>query len=541
MQFDDRLITVLQNHAAGERSARTQYRQLLDILGRRTQSLEPELERAAYERLAELDGRIDASDRAAIVHAIAPSIRNTALIEVLAAGDPRIAAAALGNARAAPEVWTSLIPDLPVRARGFLRHRGDLPADAVAALDALGIHDRALPVPDASDREDPVREEPEPVATEPRGTGIAALVERIEAFKKRRDGTADRPAKSASIERIDRFDFRMDGQGRIDWAADDVAPMVIGLTLQDVTPRVGGDAGRLIEQQLPLRGAQFDIAGAAAIAGSWQIDAVPRFDNRSGRFLHYSGHARRVPDPDHRDGFRADADRIRQLLHELRTPVTAIQGFAELIQQQMFGATPHEYRALAAAIAGDSAHMLAGFDEIDRLARLESGSLELEPGEVDFAGILRTQLEQLSTVLASRVAKLELRRTEPAPVAINHKDAQLLAWRLLATLSSTMGAGEQRHIEWGIEECDAVFRFPLTEALAGREDVFAADMRLSSGSVSASLFGAGFALRLARAEAAAVGGGLRAEDDHLELTLPAAVKLTEASLPEPQIPRTARK
>ena len=58
------------------------------------------------------------------------------------------------------------------------------------------------------------------------------------------------------------------------------------------------------------------------------------------------------------------------MLHELRTPVNAIQGFAEVIQQQLFGPTPHEYRALAAGIAGDAARILSAFEELDRLAGL---------------------------------------------------------------------------------------------------------------------------------------------------------------------------
>ena len=36
MLFDDRLATVLRHRATGERAARTQFRQLLDLLGSRS-------------------------------------------------------------------------------------------------------------------------------------------------------------------------------------------------------------------------------------------------------------------------------------------------------------------------------------------------------------------------------------------------------------------------------------------------------------------------------------------------------------------------
>jgi signal transduction histidine kinase len=84
------------------------------------------------------------------------------------------------------------------------------------------------------------------------------------------------------------------------------------------------------------------------------------------------------------------------LLHELRTPVNAIQGFAEVIQQQLFGPTPHEYRALAAVVAADSAVMLAGFEELDRYARLDSGTLSLASGECDLAAALDALVSRMA-------------------------------------------------------------------------------------------------------------------------------------------------
>src|SRR5690606_23987295 len=114
------------------------------------------------------------------------------------------------------------------------------------------------------------------------------------------------------------------------------------------------------------------VIGPAEIAGDWRIDAAPAFLPETGAFDGYRGRMRRFAPPAESAATSGAGDRMRQILHELRTPVGAIQGFAELIQQQMFGPAPNAYRALAAAIAVDAARLLAGFDEIDRLARLET-------------------------------------------------------------------------------------------------------------------------------------------------------------------------
>jgi hypothetical protein len=60
----------------------------------------------------------------------------------------------------------------------------------------------------------------------------------------------------------------------------------------------------------------------------------------------------------------------------------------------------------------------------------------------------------------------------------------------------------------------------LPARLAAEDDLFAATVRGTKGSINAGLFGTGFTLRLARAEARAAGGDLKREGDTLELILP---------------------
>ena len=52
------------------------------------------------------------------------------------------------------------------------------------------------------------------------------------------------------------------------------------------------------------------------------------------------------------------------------------------------------------------------------------------------------------------------------------------------------------------------------------DDPFASTAPAQPRAISAGMFGTGFALRLARAEAVAAGGSLERRDDRLRLTLP---------------------
>ena len=122
---------------------------------------------------------------------------------------------------------------------------------------------------------------------------------------------------------------------------------------------------RAYRYRQPIVRSEVELAGASMIAGAWFVDATPRF-TEGGNFAGYLGRFRRLLSSD-QEAARPElheADRIRQLLHELRTPVTAIQGYAEVIQQQLFGPAPHEYRALAASIASDAAHIPVSYTHL---------------------------------------------------------------------------------------------------------------------------------------------------------------------------------
>ena len=565
MFFDDRLATVLRQRATGEGSLRTQYRQLLDLLGKdpsHARGSDLSLLAAAWLRMDALADAIPAPERARMIREPGWRFRSPDLASHLSDHEPEVAAAALTRADLTSEDWTALIPRLPVRARGFLRLRRDLPVDVDALLARLGVHDRGLPAPAQTQVEElspsPVSAAPAPLQREaeaplpqppamfpPRDrddsgrTEISALVERIAQYRKARGNNPLEAEQSPRLplgelpDRPDRaiasFGFATDTTGRIGWAAIEAAPMVVGTRL--FAAHSGDEASeglaRAFARRQPITRGTISLSGAAAITGDWIIDAEPRF-SEEGHFTGYFGRFCRLADPSGAPtGPEArEADRIRQLLHELRTPVTAVQGYAEVIQQQLFGPAPHEYRALAAAIAADAARILAGFEELDRLARLETGATRIEPGQTDLAALVRRTAAQLDPVLGPQDAGLALAFPETTTVLIgvDPDDGEALVWRLLASLGAACARGERITIELdpviGAGGAMARLICTLPARLAAEVNLFAATTRPGESAINAGLFGSGFALRLARAEARAAGGSLRRDGAAIELTLP---------------------
>src|SRR5690606_13455787 len=147
MLFDDRLATVLRSAVRNEAGARTQYRQLLDLLGSMPHDAASDLAEAAYDRLAELSEELPQAVESAILRAPGLRLRNHMLVAWLARGEPQAAAAAMATAQLSESDWLYLIPRLPMTARGFLRHRRDLPFSVRQVLDRLGVKDLVLPEP----------------------------------------------------------------------------------------------------------------------------------------------------------------------------------------------------------------------------------------------------------------------------------------------------------------------------------------------------------------------------------------------------------
>ncbi|WEK46704.1 MAG: histidine kinase dimerization/phospho-acceptor domain-containing protein [Candidatus Andeanibacterium colombiense] len=564
MQIDDRLATVLRTQAASERAAHTQFRQLLDLAGSANESDDYMLD-AAYERLSALSAALPPETRAAIVREPGVRLRNPGFVAYLASQELPVAAAAAISARLTERQWEALIPALPVEIRALLGRRGDLPEGTRMLLARLGVSGLGLPTVEETRRDRPITtptviQAPVPAAPLPAETnvldldpaleldpaaesnGIGAIVRRIEAFRRAREQATSAPTHDAphlplglplaeQPPAFAAFDFTTDVEGRINWAESRVAPMTVGIALADrqADAPARADAATIaaLRRRQPLRRGRLVLEGAPAIAGEWRIDAAPVFTAPGGRFTGYRGRMRRPAAPEAPTSPEASldspADRMRQVIHELRTPVNAIQGFAEIIQQQLFGEVPNEYRALAAGIAGDAARMLAGFEELDRLVKLETGAMALDPGGTDLAAIIAGTARQLDSVLRPRSAGLELIATTGAcPVALTRPDAEMLVWRILATLAGMASPGEAMQIVLAVNGTAAGIEIDLPISLADRADIFEGTVTTAPQAVSAGMFGAGFALRLARAEARAAGGDLQRVEDLLVLTLPLA-------------------
>lgn len=140
----------------------------------------------------------------------------------------------------------------------------------------------------------------------------------------------------------------------------------------------------------PFRAQMVHIERGAA-SGFWSLAGVPVFEDASGQFQGYRGTAVAVPyELAHRipaapaaranDGAPADdpsVDRMYVLAHELRSPLNAILGFAQMIEREALGAVGDSYRAQACGILSAGGRLLHLVEEFLDAAREPDGEAVL--------------------------------------------------------------------------------------------------------------------------------------------------------------------
>ena len=372
------------------------------------------------------------------------------------------------------------------------------------------------------------------------GVQIRDIVERIERLRSERE-TRDAPYLPYTEDefsdfpaRVDEIRFETDDNGTVSWIEGAPPGAVVGVDIAepafDDGPGPDAYGAAAFRQRMPLENARMRLCGAEMIAGDWRINAAPFFDSVSGRFNGYRGIFRRPTIAESaliQTDAPANADHIQQLVHELRTPLGAIIGFSEIIEQQLFGPVTEDYRLLAKSILNDAERLLAGFDDLSMAARIESGQLSFAAGVTDcdwLAARLADRLHGLSDLLH---VTLNLVQAHPVrPYAVEADIAERMFSRLLSAVIIGCETDEVLDGRFRTEPgLNATNRFVLTLprklSVMDETELFGSGPSSVDDTSEAPLLGLGFSLRLVRSLARNVGGDLRFYNEALVLSLPA--------------------
>ena len=110
---------------------------------------------------------------------------------------------------------------------------------------------------------------------------------------------------------------------------------------------------------------------------------------------------------------RAKSEFMAAMSHEMRTPMNAIVGFAELIKEESLGRKVYQY---ACDIKDASGRLLEIFDDIWDMSSMEAGKLEIIPKDYNIRNLLRNVSEKAETAAKEKGLLYSMTVDESLPV-----------------------------------------------------------------------------------------------------------------------------
>lgn len=517
MRFDDRLLTVLNQPAEGRHDTAVRWRQLVDLVARAGANSDSPVVSEALGAIRADATKVDVSLRAAAARAVAALPLPPGLLEYFVSDTLAVSAPILAAASLEPDRWRSLRDAGDEETRTFIDTlHPELPRAPQPEATAPTVLESPAPsLPDVR--------VPEAVPGPYTPPSLHDVVERIEQRRRLREGYA--AAESPSPVSITPALFRWEcgPRGEIVWVDGAPRGALIGRSIAKIVEsdgdRVDQDVVRAFAIRAPFRDRLLTVTAAGPVSGEWKISGIPAFEPGDGRFAGYRGVALRESPvvestADAAPELLADPNSLRELVHEIKTPLNAIIGFAEIIEGQYLGPADRGYRERASEIVRQARLLLTAIDDLDFAAKIRSAAAGARE-RVDLSALLQREAGELREIAKQREVEADFARGRfEVPAAIQAELVDRLLFRLFGALASLARAGERLQLSAELASDGARISVSRPEALRGITDA-----ALFDGKPGTNGHGT-FTLRLVRGLARIAGGDLAGNRDHFVLVFP---------------------
>jgi PAS domain S-box-containing protein len=210
---------------------------------------------------------------------------------------------------------------------------------------------------------------------------------------------------------------------------------------------------------------------------------------------------------------RIKSELFARLSHEFRTPLHAVSGYLEILQQNIHGGLNAEQRRDVGRIHQAQEHLLALVNMILDFAKLEGGPIELSMAEIPIEETLRGAEALVAPQFAKKGVNYSHRSGDPSlTVFADREKVQQIIVNLLANAVKFTPAGGSVETDWKIEDDRLLVRVRDTGSGVPEdkiEQIFEPFVQLrAAGSLSSG--GTGLGLPISRDLARAMGGDVTA-------------------------------
>lgn len=155
---------------------------------------------------------------------------------------------------------------------------------------------------------------------------------------------------------------------------------------------------------------------------------------------------------------RAKSDFLASMSHELRTPLGSIIGFAELLEEKLFGDLTPKQEEYVGDIVESGRHLLALINDILDLSRIEAGRMDLKFTDFPIATLLENSLVMVKEKCLKHGISLSLDLPEPVRglvISADERELKQIMFNLLSNAAKFTPDGGQIHVSARLTNAEA--------------------------------------------------------------------------------------
>jgi signal transduction histidine kinase len=482
---------VLEQPASTAHDRAVRWRQLVELVARAPAEGERDLIERALSAIREDRGSVEERVRIATALAIASLPLSAELAAAFAGDRLTVAAPILASARLTASEWRQVTAAANEECRAF-----------IAAMRAEQSTIAAPP--------------PGPPEQQAESSGqipsISEVVARIERLRQSRESDSG-AASTASGEPPRLFRWECNEAGEIDWVDGAPRGALVGHSIaqRDLAGSVDRTVARAFASRAPFHDGRLELPSDAAAGGTWKISGIPAVERSTRRFAGYRGIAERAA----QGVAAADPTSLRELVHEIKTPLNAIIGFAEIISGEYLGPAESSYRERANEIVAQARLLLSAIEDLDFAAKIHSTNGSRH-SRVNLGSLIERLVAGLREIAARRDVAFEASRsTANLTAAVDGEVAERLISRMCEAVVARASPGECLRLGLDREREHCVVSISRPAALSGLsgEQLFG---------TAEDAMSPGFPLRLARGLARSAGADITVSATRISLSFPRA-------------------
>jgi signal transduction histidine kinase len=191
---------------------------------------------------------------------------------------------------------------------------------------------------------------------------------------------------------------------------------------------------------------------------------------------------------------------VANMSHELRTPLAAMLGYAELLQEGIYGAPPEKILPILTRIRSNGKHLLGLINTVLDISKIEAGQFKLNLAEYALSGIVETVMVATESLAATKKLAFNTEVAKGLPYGLG--DEQRLTQVLLNLVGNAIKFTDRGEVRITAGAENGHFALSVSDTGPGipegeRENIFEKFRQVDSSNTRAN-GGTGLGLAIAR-------------------------------------------